>query len=372
MTNAVGEVTGASKPSGVEFGSGIERAFGTIGASRYHWDHPRTALGVRVMADYAVASGYSREEVLVSTGLLPAELDRRDTLITAGQEIAATRNLLALFKNRPGLGLEVGREFHLTTYGLYGFALLSSPRTVDMMRTALRLMGLTFTFPAFSAEITSDGRFVTHLNGQGVPEDVRRFLVERELGATLNMHSELFGGNSAEIPLLSVHSEFSATHSDPVLGVPVEFGAPETAIVFEREYLTQALPQACLETARECIAQCERMLSERMDRTGTAAAVQTRLRRLGGREDGIEAAARELHMSERTLRRKLATEGVSYRQIVDEGRAAIAKELLTVQQLTATEAAYRLGFSDLSSFLRAQRRWAETVPGFRRSWEAPE
>jgi AraC-like DNA-binding protein len=366
MMNAMVDVFRAPRATASGFDLGTEGALGMIGASRVHWDHPRTALGVRVMADYAVASGYSREAVLVSTGLLPEELDQRDTLITAGQEIAATRNLLALFKNRPGLGLEVGREFHLTTYGQFGFALLSSPRIVDMMRTALRLMGLTFAFPAFSAEITPDGRFSTRLSGQGVPEDVRRFLVERELAAALNMHYELFAGNSGGVPLLSVHSEFSATHSDPAFGVPVEFGARETAIVFEREYLTQGLPQACPETARECIAQCETILSERLNRRGTAAAVQARLRRLGGREDGIAAVARELHMTERTLRRKLTSEGVSYRQIVDEVRAAVTKDLLTVQKLTATEAAYRLGFRDLSSFLRAQSRWAESVPGFRR------
>ncbi|BCW35909.1 AraC family transcriptional regulator [Arthrobacter sp. StoSoilA2] len=364
--NAVFSVVGAPAPPIVGSDPEAEGALGTIAASRVHWDHLRTALGLRVMADFAVASGYSREAVLVSTGLLPEELDRRDTLVTASQEIAATRNLLALFKNRPGLGLEVGREFHLTTYGLFGFALLSSPRTVDMLRTAMRLMGLTFAFPDFQAEITPDGRFSTRLSGQGVPEDVRRFLVERDLAATLNMHTEVFGGNSAGIPILSVHSEFPATYSDPLCGVPVEFGAPETAIVFEREYLTQALPQACPETARESIAQCERILSERLGRPGTAGAVRARLGRLGGREDGIAAAARELNMTERTLRRKLTSEGVSYRQIVDEVRAALAEELLMVQQLTATETAYRLGFSDLSSFLRAQRRWAETLPRFRR------
>nr|WP_271209065.1 AraC family transcriptional regulator ligand-binding domain-containing protein [Rhodococcus wratislaviensis]GLK33517.1 AraC family transcriptional regulator [Rhodococcus wratislaviensis] len=318
------------------------------------------------MADHAVERGYSREAVLVSTGLSPEDLDSSTTLVDARQEITATRNFLALMKNRPGLGLEVGRKFHLTTYGQLGFALLSSPRTVDMTRTALRLLGLTFAYSTVTAEITPDGRYATRFSGHGVPADVRRFLIERDLAATVTNHGELFAGDSTAVPILSVRSEFTGAAGDPLFGAPVEFGAPETAIVFEQEYLTQALPQACPETARECIAYCERILNERLNRRGVAATVRARLLRLGGHEDGIAGAARALHMTERTLRRRLTAEGTSYRRIVDDVRASVARELLEVDQLTATETAYRLGFSDLPSFLRAQRRWAETVPGFRR------
>lgn len=339
---------------------------GAFAASLNHWDHPRTAVGVRIMADHAVECGFSREEVLASTGMSPEALDSSATLVDARQEITATRNFLSLMNDRPGLGLEVGRKFHITTYGLFGFALLSSPRTVDMTRTALRLMGLTFAYSTVTAEITPDGRYATRFSGHGVPEDVRRFLIERDLAATVTLHGELFAGDSTVVPLLSVQSEFPATASDPVFGTSVEFGATETAVVFEQEYLAQALPQACPETAQECITHCERILNERLDRRGAAAAVRARLQRLGGREDGIAGAARALHMTERTLRRRLTAEGTSYRRIVDEGRAAIARELLEADQLTATETAYRLGFSDLPSFLRAQRRWAETVPGFHR------
>jgi len=341
------------------------RTRGVFAASRDHWDHPRTALGVRVMADYATECGYSREAALVSTGLSPEDLDLAAMSVDAHQEITVARNVLGLLGDRPGIGLEIGRRFHLTTFGLFGFALLSSPTTGEMTRTALRLMGLTFAFSTVVAEITPDGRYANRFTGQGVPEDVRRLLIERDLAATITLHSELFAGDSTAIPLLSMRSEFPATGIDPLFGVSVEFGAPGTALVFERDYLTQTLPQACPETAEECIAQCERLLSERLDRRGTTAAVQTRLRRLGGREDGIDAAARALHMTERTLRRRLTAEGTSYRRIVDQVRADAAKDLLQRGQLTATEVASQLGFSDLSSFLRAQRRWAETVPGFR-------
>ncbi|AFR50947.1 AraC family transcriptional regulator ligand-binding domain-containing protein [Gordonia sp. KTR9] len=339
---------------------------GTFAASLSHWDHPRTALGVRIMADHAVEHGYSREAVLASTGLSPEELDSSVTLVDARQEITATRNFLTLMKNRPGLGLEVGRKFHLTTYGQLGFALLSSPRTVDMTHTALRLLGLTFAFSTVTAEITPDGRYATRFSGDGVPEDVRQFLIERDLAATVTTHNELFAGDSTSVPLLSVRSQFAGVAGHPLFDVPVEFGAADTAIVFEREYLTQALPQACAETAQECISLCERILSERLDRRGAAAAVRARLLRLGGRDDGIVGAAQALHMTDRTLRRKLTAEGTSYRRIVDDVRAAVARELLEVDQLTATETAHRLGFGDLSSFLRAQRRWEQTVPGFRR------
>lgn len=346
--------------------SGSEPAVGVFAASRHHWDHPRTALGVRVMVEYAAERGCSAEAVLASSGLRPEELDRPGTSVEASQEIAVARNLVALLGDRPGAGLEVGRRFHLTTYGLFGFALLSSPRTVDMARTALSLIGLTFAFSTFTAEITPDGRYATRLCGRGVPGDVRRFLVERDLAASATLQTELFGGDTTAIPLLSARSAFQGGGADPLLGVSIEFGASETALFYDRAYLAEELPQACPQTAQECIAQCERLLSERLDRRGAAAAVRARLRGLGGREDGIEAAARALHVTSRTLRRRLTAEGTSYRRIVDEVRAGLARELLDAGQVSATEAAHHLGFSDLPSFLRAQRRWVETLPGFRR------
>src|SRR5439155_14958410 len=76
----------------------------------------------------------------------------------------------------------------------------------------------------------------------------------------------------------------------------------------------------------------------------------------------LEHVAATLHMSDRTLRRRLADEGVSFRGLLDEIRAQIAEELLVSGGLPVAEVAERLGYLEVSSFSQAFRRWKGVGP----------
>jgi AraC-like DNA-binding protein len=70
-----------------------------------------------------------------------------------------------------------------------------------------------------------------------------------------------------------------------------------------------------------------------------------------------------LHLSSpRTLRRRLAEEGVSYRGLLDEVRGQLAQELLADGRLTVEEVAHRLGYAETSSFTHAFWRWTGHGP----------
>jgi AraC-like DNA-binding protein len=74
------------------------------------------------------------------------------------------------------------------------------------------------------------------------------------------------------------------------------------------------------------------------------------------------AVARQLHMSESTLQRRLANEGCRYQQLLDQVRYRLAREYLRGTTLPVAEIACLLGFSDAANFRRAFRRWADTTP----------
>ena len=77
--------------------------------------------------------------------------------------------------------------------------------------------------------------------------------------------------------------------------------------------------------------------------------------------------AQALHLSERTLKRRLQDEGVSYRVLLAEVRGRQANRLLEDETLSLTEIAERMGFSDLSSFSQAYKRWFGVAPSVGRA-----
>ena len=72
--------------------------------------------------------------------------------------------------------------------------------------------------------------------------------------------------------------------------------------------------------------------------------------------------ARRLKMSVRTLNRALAGEGLTYRRLLDQLRHDLAREYLRDQRTSVGEVAFRLGFSEVSAFSRAYKRWSGETP----------
>ncbi len=76
----------------------------------------------------------------------------------------------------------------------------------------------------------------------------------------------------------------------------------------------------------------------------------------------IEAVAKAVGMSCRSMQRGLEQHGTTYSHLVDQVRCEIAKSLLDSDHKTIAEIAERLGYRDPSSFSRAFTRWAGTSP----------
>jgi AraC-like DNA-binding protein len=77
---------------------------------------------------------------------------------------------------------------------------------------------------------------------------------------------------------------------------------------------------------------------------------------------GADEVARSLHLSTRTLQRKLAEAGASFSEVSDAVRSELAKVYLSDRDVRISEVAFLLGFSEQSSFNRAFRRWTGQPP----------
>jgi AraC-like DNA-binding protein len=109
--------------------------------------------------------------------------------------------------------------------------------------------------------------------------------------------------------------------------------------------------------------QAEDILARLPSRTGLALDVQRALtKRVAGGDTRIGALAHELAMSGRTLQRRLAGEGVSYQELLDDARKEAAGRYLHESALAIGEVAYLVGYSEPAPFHRAFKRWYGTTP----------
>ena len=88
---------------------------------------------------------------------------------------------------------------------------------------------------------------------------------------------------------------------------------------------------------------------------------------LSSGEPAEERLAEALSMSRRTLQRKLAENGLSYRVILDKIRHDLARRHLGSDEKSLTDIAFMLGFSEQSAFARAFKRWQGVSPSEYRS-----
>ncbi|MET0385141.1 MAG: AraC family transcriptional regulator ligand-binding domain-containing protein [Polyangiales bacterium] len=149
-----------------------------------------------------------------------------------------------------------------------------------------------------------------------------------------------------------------------VLSSRFEFEAPVLEIEIDSALLPQplfranvALGQALQEAARELIS-TESAPSELVATIQTHVRAQLAAAARGDRTAlGTAWLARVLHVSERTLRRKLSAEGVSLRELIDVERRDVALERLRDPALSTDQIAEQLGFTTSQAFHRAFRRW---------------
>lgn len=328
------------------------------------WNYPRSPAGVLVTVEIASQRGISAADLLAGSRITKAQLHAPDVEIAAAQELRVLTNLVKALGDPVRLGIDVGLEFHFATFGIWGLALLSRANGRDALTFAMRFLPLTHAFSHISFKEYSDHGVLTFTEPD-LPDDVRDFIVARDLVAAALLIWETLGENPEflQFDLKASSPEPTDSPLPPVFGLPINCGASANRIVFSRAYLDQPLPQANPLTAAMTERMCRQRLSQQK-RGLKNGAIANRYRTAYADDPpaSLTAFARLSNMSERTLKRRLQAEGTSFRALSAEGRRTLAESLLADDRLGIGEIAEQLGFSDLSSFSQAFKRWTGVAP----------
>lgn len=263
----------------------------------------------------------------------------------------------------PWLGLAFGTTAQVHTHGIVGTAALSSSTLDVALVTIARFAGLRtravrFAVDRGDAETTL--RIIPNFDlgaAAGFMLDALLVIIERMLEALSGQRLR-----SARYRLPQASPPWAGRYRS-YLGGEVEFGhAGWPALSFDQTFLDQA----CLTADPRTHAQATRDCAHELDRIAHGSTltqqVQALLRCCGERYPGAAELAAQLHLSPRSLFRKLAAEGASYQDLVDLQRREHACWLLDNTTLPVERIAERLGYADTSNFSRSFRRWLGVTP----------
>jgi AraC-like DNA-binding protein len=145
-------------------------------------------------------------------------------------------------------------------------------------------------------------------------------------------------------------------------GCPVVCAAPRNAIIFRAPDANRPFVTRNAELLGILAPQFdEELKQENVDENFIERVRIAIQQRLTGRRPTIEDIADALHISSRTLQRRLQDQGSSFQRVLEEARHQLARHYLNNSVLELNEAAYLLGYEDGNSFVRAFRNW-EGVP----------
>lgn len=296
--------------------------------------------------------GLSREQLLEPDRMVPLEATR-----------AATERAFARAGSR-GLSYAYARALRVTLHGPVSLIALSSNNLMEVMQALERYFSLRAPAFHFSAVVEQD--YVTiKVDYPGRNDPLRPYIMELILMGLVVMTGQIIDRpqQGAEVhmqgPVPGYYAGIAAE-----LPVPVRYEQPEYAIRVPRELMEAPLRLADPTAAAMAREACERELRARKNSKEDVltARVRTVLTASSDRLPTLEEVADTLHVSTRTLKRRLQEEGRNFRALVDHVLCERATQMLQEEGLSVSEVAYRLGYNDVSNFSRAFRRWTGQSP----------
>ncbi|MGO9700575.1 MAG: AraC family transcriptional regulator ligand-binding domain-containing protein [Xanthobacteraceae bacterium] len=316
----------------------------------------------RLCFKFAQTTGIDLPPILKRAGLTMEDIEDESVQLSVASQINCI-NLLAQALDDRLLGFHVALDMDLRRTGFLYYVAASSAVLSDALHGIARYSTMFNEGIKLKTEVGHALRI--GFEYAGVSRQSDRHQIEAWTTAITRCCREITGRELQPTNVSIIHQRIpQSVEIDSFFGRAVEFGADQDEVTFAGETAKLPIVHADPYLNKVLIGYCEDVLARRKARLGALQAdVENALAALlpHGRT-GIESVAAKLHVSPRTLRRKLAAEGVTFAGILEDVRRALAKHYLAEQDLSITRIAWLLGYTEVSAFSHAFRRWTGRPP----------
>ena len=316
----------------------------------------------RLACGHAQSFGIGLPQILHRAGLTIEQIKNDNSPIAVEAQIRCL-NLLAEALSDNLLGFHVARQMDLRSTGFLYYVAASSDSLGEALMRLSRYSAIVNQGVDLRVKI---GKLLTiELSYAGVPRLLDRHQIEGWIIALMRFCCVMAGRDLQPLNIRMMHQRIPESRDvDAFLGRNIDFGANVDAIYFPNEVAKLPNISADPYLNRLLLEYCEETLARRGLPAGALRAnVENAIAALLPHgQANIERVAQRLGTTSRTLRRRLRSENVSFARVQRNLRVELAKRYLAERNLPISRIAWLLGYSEISTFSHAFKRWTGRTP----------
>jgi len=313
------------------------------------------------LSDFIHLKGADVDKIFGVSGINP-ELLLSPTLSLQLTSYCEVLEQSAKFTHCTNFGLHYGQQFHPKSLGLIGYIALCSATLEDALKNLTSYFYLHQKDTLCRLVDLKDSYRLDYQVQHGAILS-RRQDAELSLGMFMNVVREVLGSHYAprEIHFEHPRPEFWQEHSR-LFNAPTFFDQPFNSIIIAKSDLKITMPQSdpillmvMLETLK--------LLNVSSQSQCLVDQVRSHIQlNLSSGEPNLETIANDLNLSSCILSRRLKLDGITFTQLIDQTRYELACNYIKQKNLAISEIAFLLGYSEVSAFSRAFKRWFGCTP----------
>jgi AraC-like DNA-binding protein len=302
------------------------------------------------------------EALLRQARLTSREIKNKDIPLNVQNQI----KFVDLIANATGdslLGFHLAYSYDLREIGLLYYVMASAETLLGSLERVARYSDVANE--GVDLEIKKENLLRMRLHYSGVARHSDVHQIEFWMGSLVRICRKVIGTNFRPIEVrIAYNRRKQVPEIEKLLRCAVKTGAHVDEIIFSGESAEYPivtadpyLDQICVRLCKETLFRLGKKTSSLKVKVENAVAPL-----LPHGEMHFDAVATQLAMSGRTLARKLALEGHSFSRILDDLRLALARRYLAESEMSISEIAWLLGYSEVANFTHAFHRWTGISP----------